>query len=81
MTKELSKKIITTSKSKNLYFKWHSRENFLAYESVKKCIFEKESTSSPGEKMGWGQGWKVTSKKEVNHFGMQWNPFALIEEG
>lgn len=52
MTKELSKKIMTTSKSKNLYFKWHSRENFLAYESVKKCIFEKESTSSPGEKMG-----------------------------
>ena len=28
MAKELSKQIMTISKFKNLYFKWHSRENF-----------------------------------------------------
>ena len=39
MTKELSKKIMKGTKSKNLYFKWPSRENFLAYKNEKnnKC--------------------------------------------
>ena len=38
MTKELSKQIMKRSKSKNLYFKWPSRENFLAYKNEKnKC--------------------------------------------
>ena len=36
MTKELSKQIMKRSKSKNLYFKWPSRENFFAYENEKK---------------------------------------------
>ena len=38
MTKKLSKQIMKRSKSKNLYFKWPSKENFLAYENKKnKC--------------------------------------------
>ena len=38
MTKELSEQIMKRSKSKNLYFKWPSKENFLAYENEKsKC--------------------------------------------
>ena len=38
MTKELSKQIMKRSKSKNLYFKWPYRENFLAYKNEKnKC--------------------------------------------
>ena len=36
MTKELSKQIMKRSKSKNLYFKWPSRENFFAHENEKK---------------------------------------------
>ena len=38
MTKELSKKIMKRSKSKNLYVKWPSRKNFLTYKNEKnKC--------------------------------------------
>ena len=36
MTKELNKQIMKRSKSKNLYFKWPSRENFFAHENEKK---------------------------------------------
>ena len=36
MTKELTKQIMKRSKSKNLYFKWPSRENFFAHENEKK---------------------------------------------
>ena len=36
MTKELSKQIMKRSKSKNLYFKWPSRENVLGYNNEKK---------------------------------------------
>ena len=36
ITKELSKQIIKISNSKNLYFKWSSRENFLSYKNEKK---------------------------------------------
>ena len=36
MTKELSKQIMKRSESKNLYFKWPSRKNFLAYKNEKK---------------------------------------------
>ena len=36
MTKELSKQIMKRSKSKNLYFKWPSRENVFAHENEKK---------------------------------------------
>ena len=35
MTKALSKQIMKKSKSKNLYFKWFSKENFLAYKKEK----------------------------------------------
>ena len=74
MTKELSKQIMKRSKSKNLYFKWPSMENFLAYKNeknkcnnmtkyAKKHVFEKQQ-----------------QKKEVNHSRMQSNPFSLIEE-
>ena len=35
MIKELSKQIMKRSKSKNLYFKWPSWENFLAYKNEK----------------------------------------------
>ena len=38
MTTELSKQIMKRSKSKNLYFKWPSWENFLTYKNEKsKC--------------------------------------------
>ena len=36
MTKELSKRIMKISKSKNFYFKWPPRENFVAYKNEKK---------------------------------------------
>ena len=36
MTKELSKRIMKRSKSKNFYFKWPSRENFMAYKNEEK---------------------------------------------
>ena len=36
MAKELIKKNMEISKSKNLYSKWTSREYFLAYKSEKK---------------------------------------------
>ena len=35
MTKKLSKTIMKRSKSKNLCFKWHSRENFCTYKNEK----------------------------------------------
>ena len=35
MTKELNKQIMKRSKPKNLYFKWPSRENVLAYKNEK----------------------------------------------
>ena len=35
MAKELSKQIMKRSKSKNLYFKWPSRENLLIYKNEK----------------------------------------------
>ena len=35
MTKALSKQIMKKSKSKNLYFKWFSKENSLAYKKEK----------------------------------------------
>ena len=61
------------SKSKNLYFKWPSRENFLAYKNEKsKC----NNIIKYAKKMYFQ---KVTAKKVVNHFVMQSNPFLLIE--
>ena len=36
MTRELSQQIMKRSKSKNLYFMWSSRENFLAFKNEKK---------------------------------------------
>ena len=62
------------SKSKNLHCKWPSREKFLAYKNEKnKC----NNMTKYAKKTYF---WKVTAKKVVNHFGMQSNPFSLIEE-
>lgn len=36
MTKEVSKQIMKRFKSKNLYFKWSFRENFLVYKNENK---------------------------------------------
>ena len=49
------------SKSKNLYFKWPFRENFLAYKNKKA-----NAATWPNmlEKVCF---WKVTAKKLVNH--------------
>ena len=35
MTKEQNNQIMKRSKSKNLYFKWFSREHFLTYKNEK----------------------------------------------
>ena len=74
MTKELSKQIMKISKSKNLYFKWCSRENVLAYKN------EKNKWSNMTKYTKKSHFGKVTTKKVVNHFGTQLNPLSLIEE-
>ena len=62
------------SKSKNLYFKWPSRKNFLVYKNEKnKC-----NNMIKNAKKAYFR--KVTAKKTVNHFVMQSNPFSLIQE-
>ena len=50
MTKELSKQIMKRSKSKNLYFKWPSRENFFAHENEKKQNKNKQTKKPPKSK-------------------------------
>ena len=64
MTKEIRKKIMKISKSKYLYFKWPSGENFLAYKNEKsKC----NNITKYAKKKVFSKG---NSKKLINHSGM-----------
>ena len=75
MTKELSKLTMKRCKSKNLYFKWFSTENILAYKNEQKTKINYMTKNAKEVYFP-----KVTAKKVVNHFGMQSNPFSLMKE-
>ena len=75
MTKELSKQTMKRSKSKNLYFKWLSTANILAYKNEQKTKINYMTKNAKEVYFP-----KVTAKKVVNHFGMQSNPFSLMKE-
>ena len=75
MTKELSKLTMKRSKSKNLYFKWFSTANILAYNNEQKTKINYMTKNAKEVYFP-----KVTAKKVVNHFGMQSNPFSLMKE-
>ena len=74
MAKELSKQIMKRSKSKNLYFKWPSRKNLLIYKNEKNIW--NYMTKYAENRFFENQ----QQKKVANYFGMQPNPFLLIEE-
>ena len=63
------------SKSKNLYFKWFSTANILAYKNEQKTKINYMTKNAKEVYFP-----KVTAKKVVNHFGMQSNPFSLMKE-
>ena len=75
MTKELSKLTMKRCKSKNLYFKWFSTANILAYKNEQKTKINYMTKNAKEVYFP-----KVTAKKVVNHFGMQSNPFSLMNE-
>ena len=75
MTKELSKLTMKRCKSKNLYFKWFSTANILAYKNEQKTKINYMTKNAKEVYFP-----KVTAKKVVNHFGMQSNPFSLMKE-
>ena len=62
-------------KSKNLYFKWFSTANILAYKNEQKTKINYMTKNAKEVYFP-----KVTAKKVVNHFGMQSNPFSLMNE-
>ena len=62
-------------KSKNLYFKWFSTANILAYKNEQKTKINYMTKNAKEVYFP-----KVTAKKVVNHFGMQSNPFSLMKE-
>ena len=62
-------------KSKNLYFKWFSTANILAYKNEQKTKINYMTKNAKEVYFP-----KVTAKKLVNIFGMQSNPFSLMKE-
>ena len=75
MRKKLNKQITERSNYKNIYLRWSSRENFLAYKN------EKRKCNSMTKYAKKAYFWKRAKKKKIdNHFRIQSNPFSLIEE-
>ena len=74
MTKKLSKQIMKRSKSKNLYYKWPSRENFMAYKNEK----NKYNNMTNYAKKVYFQ--KVTAKKSSKSFWNTVKPFFTNRE-